>query len=251
MQNGDGTRRSAAARTASRWTHLRQGSGGQAGVSLAALCACAWLAASAPVAVAPQNTRTAADAASPTFDDLYRRGQALNNDLKTLTARFVETTTTALLEKPLVERGLLYVERPSRVALHYTDPPDRKVVIDGKWMTTLWPSVKLNRRTNIGAAQDRVQKYFVEGDAGELRRIFDIDLHAKSTRPGTRELFMTPKQKRISESLKRLDLWVTDPGGVLEAMRMTFANGDVKLMEFEHVTKNVPVDATVFAVPKP
>jgi outer membrane lipoprotein-sorting protein len=220
-------------------------------VTLTALCAGVWLAASAPVAVAPQHARTPPDAASPAFDDLYRRGQALNKDLKTLTARFVETTTTALLEKPLVERGMLYVERPSRVALHYSDPPDRQVIIDGKWMTTLWPSVKVNRRTNIGAAQDRVQKYFVEGDAGELRRIFDIDLHATSTRPGSRELFMTPKQKRISESLKRLDLWVTDPGGLLEAMRMTFANGDIKLMEFENVAKNVPVDPAVFVVPKP
>jgi outer membrane lipoprotein-sorting protein len=215
----------------------------------AALCMCAWLAASLPVS--SQNARTAADVAQPTFDDLYRRGQSLNKDLKTLTARFVETTTTALLEKPLVERGLLYVERPSRVALHYTNPPDRKVIIDGKWMTTLWPSIKLNRRTNIGAAQDRVQKYFVEGDAGELRRIFDIELHAKSSRPGTRELFMTPKQKRISESLKRLDLWVSDPGGMLEAMRMTFVNGDVKLMEFENTAKNVPVDSSVFTIPKP
>ena len=217
--------------------------------TLVALCACAWL--SAPVPASGQKPRAQADTTPPTFDDLYRRGQALNKDLKTLTARFVETTTTALLERPIVERGLLYVERPSRVALHYTDPADRKVIIDGKWMTTLWPSMKLNRRTNIGAAQDRVQKYFVEGDADELRRVFDIDLHAKSTRPGTRELSMTPKQKRISESLTRLDLWVTDPGGLLEAMRMTFANGDVKVMEFENVTKNAPIDVTVFTVLKP
>lgn len=217
--------------------------------TLVALCACTWLA--APVPAASQKPRAQTDTAQPTFDDLYRRGQTLNKDLKTLTARFVETTTTALLERPIVERGLLYVERPSRVALHYTEPADRKVIIDGKWMTTLWPAVKLNRRTNIGAAQDRVQKYFVEGDAGELRRIFDIELHAKSTRPGTHELFMTPKQKRISESLTRLDLWVRDPGGLLEAMRMTFANGDVKLMEFEHVMTNVPIDVTVFTTPKP
>jgi hypothetical protein len=62
---------------------------------------------------------------------------------------------------------------------------------------------------------------------------------------------MTPKQKRISEALKRLDLWVTDPGGLLEAMRMTFTNGDVKLMEFENVVKNGSVDAAVFVLPKP
>jgi outer membrane lipoprotein-sorting protein len=227
--------------------------------TLVALGACAWLAAASPGASPQQRqqqqqqqqTRAQQAAAQATFDTLYRQGQSLNKDLKTLTARFVETTTTTLLEKPIVERGLLYVERPSRVALHYTEPPDRKVIIDGKWMTTLWPSVNVNRRTNIGSAQDRVQKYFVEGDADELRRVFEIDLHDKSTRPGTRELFMTPKQKRISEALKRLDLWVTEPAGLLEAMRMTFANGDVKLMEFENVVKNGPVDAAVFVVPKP
>ena len=209
---------------------------------------CLWLAASP---AASQKPSERSDTSQPTFDDLYRRGQSLNKDLRTLAARFVETTTTALLERPIVERGVLYVERPSRVALHYTDPPDRKVIIDGKWMTTLWPSVNVNRRTNIGAAQDRVQKYFVQGDASELRRIFDIDVHAKSTRPGTRELFMTPKRKQISESLKRLDLWVSEPGGLLDAMRMTFANGDVKLMEFANVTTNTAIDAAVFTVPKP
>jgi len=216
--------------------------------TLLAAALCVWLAASP---AASQKPGERSDKSQPTFDDLYRQGQSLNKDLRTLAARFVETTTTALLERPIVERGLLYVERPSRVALHYTDPADRKVIIDGKWMTTLWPSVNVHRRTNIGAAQDRVQKYFVQGDAGELRRIFDIDLHAKSTRPGTRELFMTPKRKQISESLKRLDLWVAEPGGLLQAMRMTFANGDVKLMEFEHVTTNSTIDPAVFTVPKP
>jgi len=216
--------------------------------TLVAAGLCLWLAASP---AASQKPSERSDTSPPTFDDLYRRGQSLNKDLRTLAARFVETTTTTLLERPIVERGLLYVERPSRVALHYTDPPDRKVIIDGKWMTTLWPSVNVHRRTNIGAAQDRVQKYFVQGDAGELRRIFDIAVHARSTRPGTRELFMTPKRKQISESLKRLDLWVAEPGGLLDAMRMTFANGDVKLMEFENVTTNTAIDAAVFTVPKP
>jgi outer membrane lipoprotein-sorting protein len=188
--------------------------------------------------------------AAPTFDELYRRGQAANKNIKKLTAHFVETTTKSLLERPIVERGLLYVERPSRVALHYTDPPDRRVVIDGKWMTTLWPSMKLNQRMNVGRAQEQVQKYFVGGDAGELRRIFDIELRPQSERRGTRELLMVPKQKRIRESLSRLELWVEDSSGLLHAMRMTFSSGDVKVMEFENVSPNAPVDPAVFVVPK-
>jgi hypothetical protein len=36
----------------------------------------------------------------------------------------------------------------------------------------------------------------------------------------------------------------------MRAMRLTFANGDTKLMEFENVTPNVTLDASVFSAPK-
>ena len=56
---------------------------------------------------------------APSFDQLYAQGQAANKGLRTLTAHFVETTSNALLraDRPIVARGLLFVERPSRVTL--------------------------------------------------------------------------------------------------------------------------------------
>ena len=229
--------------TVARWAH-------RAAMAAAITAATATALASLPASAAAQRPSDRAASAAPTFDELYRQGQAANRNIRTLTARFVETTTKALLERPIVERGLLYVERPSRVALHYTDPPDRRVVIDGKWMTTLWPSMKVNQRMNVGRAQEQVQKYFVGGDAGELRRIFDIELRPQSERRGTRELIMLPKRKQIRESLSRLELWVDEGSGLLNAMRMTFAGGDVKVMEFENVTPNAPIDPAVFVLPK-
>ena len=188
---------------------------------------------------------------APSFDQLYAQGQAANKGLRTLTAHFVETTSNALLraDRPIVARGLLFVERPSRVTLQYTDPPDQRIVIDGRWMTTSARGV--SRKLDIGASQDRVQKYFVQSDAGELRRVFEIELRDRSARPGTREVVMLPKRKPIKEALSKLELWVGDDNGLLKAMRMTFANGDVKLMEFEHVTTNSTIDPAVFTVPKP
>ena len=191
----------------------------------------------------------ASKAASASFDELYRRGQEANKGIRTITATFVETTTNALLDRPIVERGRLYVERPSRVALHYTDPPDRRTIIDGKWLTTLWPSRNVRTRMDVGAAQGRVQRYFVGGDAGELRRIFDIELREPSARAGTHEVLMLPKRRQIREGLSRLELWVDEGSGLLRAMRMTFPNGDAKLMEFEGVTPNAPIDPAVFVVP--
>ncbi len=229
--------------TVARWAH-------RAAMAAAMAAATATALATLPASAAPQRPSDRAASAAPSFDELYRQGQAANRNIRTLTARFVETTTKALLERPIVERGLLYVERPSRVALHYTDPPDRRVVIDGKWMTTLWPSMKVNQRMNVGRAQEQVQKYFVGGDAGELRRIFDIELRPQSERRGTRELIMLPKRKQIRESLARLELWVDEGSGLLTAMRMTFTGSDVKVMEFENVTQNALVDPAVFNLAK-
>jgi len=201
-----------------------------------------------PQARAGAGPQTDRNASSRTFDELYARGQALNKGIKTLSAHFVETTTSALLraDRPIVARGMLYVERPSRVALQYTDPADQRIVIDGKWMTAVARGVR--QKMDIGAAQDRVQKYFVESDAGELRRVFDIDLRDRSSRAGTREVVMLPKRKQIKEALSKLELWVGEDTALLKAMRMTFANGDTKLMEFDNVVPNASIDPAVFSV---
>jgi outer membrane lipoprotein-sorting protein len=194
-------------------------------------------------AQAPSRTRTA----SPeSFDQLYERGQRANAAIKTLTARFTETTTSSLLTRPLVAHGTLAVERPTHVVLHYTDPEVRSVLIDAKRLTISWPSRHVQQVTDIGAAQGRVQKYFVNGSAAALRDQFDIQQSDAPSRPGTYEVTMVPKRKQIRDALARLDLWVDQSSLLLSAMRMTFANGDTKLMAFEDVVPNAPIDAAAF-----
>jgi len=193
-----------------------------------------------------------ADAVAPpardSFDDLYQRGQRANGAMKTLTAHFTETTTSSLLTRPLISRGTLAVERPARVVLRYVDPESRVVLIDGNRMTMSWPSRKIRQVTDIGTAQNRVQKYFVNGTAAELRGQFDIEEHDTSERPGTYHVTMLPRRKQIREALTRLDLWVGRSSMLLDAMRMTFANGDTKTMAFDEVVPNAAIEPGTFAL---
>jgi outer membrane lipoprotein-sorting protein len=182
------------------------------------------------------------------FDELYLRGQRANAAIKTLTAQFTETTTSSLLTRPLVSRGRVAVERPARVVLRYSDPERRVVLIDGNRMTMSWPSHSVRQTTDIGTAQGRVQKYFVNGTAAELRGQFEIEEHAGSDRPGTYHVTMVPKRKQIRESLVRLDLWVMRSTLLLDAMRMTFANGDTKMMAFDEVVPNAALDPGTFSI---
>jgi len=184
------------------------------------------------------------------FDEIYERGQKQNAGLKTLTGSFTESSTSALLAKPLIERGTVFVERPARVALRYNDPDERVVIIDGDRMTLSWPSAKIFTATDIGAAQRRVQKYFVDSSARELRGHFDISAREASDRPGTYLVTMVPKRKQIQEGIVRLELWLDRTTLLLAAMRMTFPSGDTKLMTFTDVKTNVTIDPAMFAVKK-
>jgi outer membrane lipoprotein-sorting protein len=206
-------------------------------------------AARAPERVAVEGAqRPALHAPGDAFDELYERGQRANAAMKTLTARFTETTTSSLLTRPLVSHGRLAVERPSRVVLRYTDPEARVVLIDGNRMTLTWPSRKLSQENDFGSAQGRVQKYFVNGTAADLRKQFDVDSHDTSDRPNTHYVTMVPRRKQIREGLARLDVWVDKSSLLMDAMKMTFANGDTKMMTFEDVVKNAAIDPGTFVV---
>jgi outer membrane lipoprotein-sorting protein len=181
------------------------------------------------------------------FEELFRQGQAKNANLKTLTASFVETTTSSLLTKPLVASGTVAVERPSRILLHYTQPDDRTVLIDGDTMTVTWPSRSIHQVKDIGASQKRIQKYFVDTSPKELRSNFTVTASEAADRPNAYLVTMVPKRKQIQEGLSRLDLWVDRTTQLMVAMKMTFPNGDTKLMTFSDVKPNAPIDPSVFS----
>jgi outer membrane lipoprotein-sorting protein len=182
----------------------------------------------------------AAGAQQDLFDEIYARGKPIETGLKTLTADFVETSTSSLLAEPIVARGTLTVVRPAKVVLHY--PADNRTVsIDGDVMRIVWPARKIDQKSSIGAAQRRIQRYFVDKSPAQLRSHFDIAARDASDRRGAWLVEMTPKRKQIREGVTRLELWINQESVVLDAMRMTFPNGDSKLMEFSNVRINPPV----------
>jgi len=212
---------------------------------LATTIGAVWFFAVAPIAGAQKK---AAARQPDVFDELYTRGKKANDAMKTLTAHFTETTTSSLLTKPLVARGRVAVERPSRVVLRYSEPDVRTVLIDGNTMTMSWPSRGITQVSDIGTAQGRVQKYFINGTAEDLRNQFEIEDHGTSDKAGTYYVTMVPKRKQIKENLVRLDLWIDRSSLLLDTMKMTFANGDSKTMAFDDVKPNAAIEPGTFSL---
>jgi outer membrane lipoprotein-sorting protein len=185
------------------------------------------------------------------FDQIYERGRGIQTSLKTVTATFTETTTSSLLSRPLVARGTLAVERPSRIVLRYATPEARILLIDQDKMTLVWPSRGVRQQTDVAAALRRVDKYFLDKSPDELRRNFDIIATEASDRPGTWRVTMVPRRKQIQQGVVKIELWIDRTSLLLSAMRMTFPNEDTKLMAFENVVVNGPLDRSLFSVTDP
>jgi outer membrane lipoprotein-sorting protein len=185
------------------------------------------------------------------FDEIYARGKPIETGLKTLTANFKETSTSPLLSDPVVVSGTLDVVRPTKVTLNYAGPDPRTVLIDGNTMHISWPSRAIDRKTGIGAAQRRIQQYFVDKSPAQLRSHFDITAAVASDRTGTWLVSMTPKRKQIREGITKLELWINQKTIVLDAMKMTFPTGDTKLMEFSNVRLNPDTSTNEAPAPSP
>ncbi len=196
-------------------------------------------------AVAP---RTAAAPARDLFDEIYARSRGIESSLKTITARFTETTKTKMLVKPLVSHGELAVVRPDRIVLRYSDPDAHVVLIDGPQMTLSWPSRAITDKTDIGAARKRIDKYFVDKTPDDLRHAFKIRAVESSDPPNTWHITMDPTRSQIRQGLTQLHLWIDRTSMLLSAMRMDFPNGDSKAMTFEDVKINVPIDQSLFSL---
>ena len=155
------------------------------------------------------------------FDEIYVRGRGIERSLKTVTAGFTETTTSSLLSRPLVARGTLAVERPSKIVLRYTEPEPRTVLIDQNRLTLVWPSHAVHQETDIAAAQRRIEKYFLDKSPDELRRNFTITATESAERAGTWRVTMVPTRKQIQQGLTQLDLWIDRTSLLLAAMQST------------------------------
>ncbi len=189
------------------------------------------------------------DATLDLFDEIYARGKPLESSLQTLTARFTETSHSPLLARPLVATGTVSVIRPSRIAMHYTTPERRVVLIDGGQLRIVWPSQGLDRSTPIGPTEKRIQQYFAGRTPEQLRTHFTISADVADANRW--HVLMTPKRKQIRAGLTNLELWIDRRSVMLASMQMVFPGGNTKRLDFDDVRMNPSIDEAVFRWPPP
>jgi len=81
------------------------------------------------------------------------RASAAYAAITTLTADFVQIVDNPLVGAPDTTRGRLFIERPGRFAMRFSEPPGDRLVADGRFLWLYTPSTTPNQviRTRIPA----------------------------------------------------------------------------------------------------
>jgi outer membrane lipoprotein-sorting protein len=194
---------------------------------------------------APATTTRAAATTDP-FDDIFRRGAPVERTLKTVSASFVETSTSTLLKAPQVARGTLVGRRPNQVRLEYAGADARTVIVNGNTLAIVGPSRALRETRDISGTMRRAERFFVLTSPAELRKHFDITTIEAPGRTGAWQVTFTPRRKQMREGVSRVHLWIDQASLQLQALKMDYPGGDARLMEFSDVRINPTVDAQAF-----
>jgi outer membrane lipoprotein-sorting protein len=184
------------------------------------------------------------------FDTLHARISAAEAKRTSLRARFVETTTSSLLVKPMVSQGTLVGEKPARMVITYLSPERKSILMDGQRLFVTRAGRKDVEQTDITETMKTVNKYFTSADPGQLRRAFTIRAIPDPATPGGYQVDMLPKRKQIKQGLERLQFWVSRDY-MLTQLTMTFAGGDTTVFTLEDVELNVAVPPGTFDAPVP
>lgn len=170
---------------------------------------------------------------------------------------FEQTLTNPFTGTSAVARGEFTQERPSRLAIRFTDPPDDRIVADGKWVWVYVPSATPGQVVRMpvnddaaaatgGAASVDIISQFLTSPGGR----FDVTAAGTDTVAGrpTRAIVMVPHD---AAQFTRAKLWVDDGDGVVRQFEVTDSGGTMRHVRLTKVAFNVPVDRSAFVFKPP
>jgi outer membrane lipoprotein-sorting protein len=184
------------------------------------------------------------------FDLLHRRIAAAEAQRKSVRARFMETTTSSLLAKPVIRHGTLIASKPDRIVITYAPPEPKTIVMKGAQLFVIRPNVPEKDRVetiDIAEIMKKVDHYFTNASPDQLRRAFTIRAFPDPGAPGGSQIDLAPKRKHIKQGLEHLQIWVS-PDDMLAQLQMTFAGGDTEIFKLEGVELNVAIPPGAFDV---
>lgn len=172
--------------------------------------------------------------------------------VRTLSADFVQVITNPMVGGPDTTRGRLFQQRPGRFAMRFTEPPQDRVVADGRHLWLYTPSTTPGQviRTHIperGTTGPNLIGQFVERPQ---ERYLARYVRADSTATGRADVVsLTPRDS----TLPYLDalVWIDRSDSLVHRIDINESNGQRRLIVLRRLLVNAPVPAREFRFSPP
>lgn len=202
-----------------------------------------------PAPAAPRETpqQPAADEGAA----VLRRAAAAYEDVTSMQASFVMHFNNPLLRQQTTSRGMLYQQRPDRIALRFTDPDGDIILSDGQNFYIYQPSIDARQATQTPAAPGGgggvdLQAQFV-GNPTERFRYTLEGRENVGDRPAD-VMMLVPRTRAEYRSLK---VWFDTRDSLARRFEITEHNGSVRRFDLSGLRTNTAVPADVFRFTPP
>lgn len=189
---------------------------------------------------------TSSQQASP--DAVLRATSEAYEGLRSFRATFRQTLRNTLLGRTTESEGTLYQRQPDRFLMEFTDPPNDRIVSDGRYFWMYFPSADPKQviRSSRGAQGLDLRSQFI----GDPVRRFESTYHGTEAVQGRRAHVMT-LVPRESMGYDRLKVWIDANDHLVRRFELTENNGNIRHFVLSDLARNPSLPDELFEFTPP
>jgi len=166
-------------------------------------------------------------------------------NLKTFTARMVQSKKTRLLRDPLHSEGFIYFDYTGKTLLKITAPSPLIVLLKDNVLFVYYPDLSKVKETYIW--NNVLKKYFGIGQSvEELSKRYVIKLMSETLSDGY-HLELIPKHKTIAKHIETIEVTVNPENWLPQRICFKEKEGDWTAIRLEFISVNEPLPAGIFS----
>lgn len=191
-----------------------------------------------------QNSET--EVTGTQYDALLKKISTTHQQLKTLSAEFVQEKTSSLFTEKVVQKGKFYYQAPKQLRWEYLSPKklillfnDKKVSIVTDKGVVNNPNTMLNElgATIIGT---------INGNNLCDQKNFKSSFY-KNSKTGDYSAVLIPVNKKMKGSYKKINVIIDGKSYLAKQVVLYEQSGDVTTITFSHITKNITLSNDLFS----
>lgn len=182
------------------------------------------------------------------FERLLELMSERAQEIKTLQARFRQTTTGAVLLKPVVSRGVLSYRAPDAGRWEYLEPERMVVLFRDGVLTTYLPDDQTAERVTVSDRYERVMQVISGGlPLEKLRDRFRLTFSDRGS-PHPYRLTLDPRSRRIERRVEKIEIKIERERLLPTVVEYIEPEGDTVRYELDDVRVDVPLSDDLFTL---